>query len=117
MLGSRLMCSSPRLIAAYHVLHRLSMPRHPPCALLRLISISNNRTSDYGLGTKCFHSASVDDPEVQSVFDSQRFDADSLGGNRIAPFRTYDCQRANYQDSVIRTEDAVPGPATSSAVL
>ena len=33
------MCSSPRLIAAYHVLHRLSMPRHPPCALLRLISI------------------------------------------------------------------------------
>ena len=33
------MCSSPRLIAAYHDLHRLSMPRHPPCALLRLISI------------------------------------------------------------------------------
>src|SRR5689334_19564964 len=32
------MCSSPRLIAAYHALHRLSMPRHPPCALLRLIS-------------------------------------------------------------------------------
>ena len=34
------MCSSPRLIAAYHDLHRLSMPRHPPCALLRLISNS-----------------------------------------------------------------------------
>src|SRR6266540_2957466 len=32
------MCSSPRLIAAYHALHHLSMPRHPPCALLRLIS-------------------------------------------------------------------------------
>ena len=27
------MCSSPKLIAAYHVLHRLSEPRHPPCAL------------------------------------------------------------------------------------
>ena len=27
------MCSSPRLFAAYHVLHRLSVPRHPPCAL------------------------------------------------------------------------------------
>ena len=40
ILGSRLVCSSPRLIAAYHDLHRLSMPRHPPCALLRLISIS-----------------------------------------------------------------------------
>ena len=35
------MCSSPRLIAAYHALHRLLMPRHPPCALLRLISNSN----------------------------------------------------------------------------
>ena len=29
-----LVCSSPRLIAAYHVLHRLSDPRHPPCALI-----------------------------------------------------------------------------------
>src|SRR5690606_17133504 len=34
--GSTLVCSSPRLIAAYHVLHRLSMPRHPPYALLYL---------------------------------------------------------------------------------
>ena len=28
-----LVCSFPKLIAAYHVLHRLSEPRHPPCAL------------------------------------------------------------------------------------
>jgi hypothetical protein len=28
-----LVCSSPKLIAAYHVLHRLSNPRHSPCAL------------------------------------------------------------------------------------
>ena len=34
--GSKLMCSSPKLIAAYHVLHRLLMPRHSPCALLCL---------------------------------------------------------------------------------
>ena len=27
-------CPSPRLFAAYHVLHRLREPRHPPCALL-----------------------------------------------------------------------------------
>jgi hypothetical protein len=27
------MCTSPKLIAAYHVLHRLSDPRHPPYAL------------------------------------------------------------------------------------
>ena len=31
--GSRLVCKSPELIAAYHVLHRLQEPRHPPYAL------------------------------------------------------------------------------------
>ena len=34
--GSKLICSSPKLFAAYHVLHRLLMPRHSPCALVRL---------------------------------------------------------------------------------
>ena len=34
--GSMDICSSPRLIAAYHVLHRLPVPRHSPCALLSL---------------------------------------------------------------------------------
>ena len=32
--GSRDICSSPKLIAAYHVFHRLLVPRHPPCALI-----------------------------------------------------------------------------------
>src|SRR3954465_1406262 len=36
ILGSKLVRSSPRLIAAYHVLHRLSAPRHPPNALKTL---------------------------------------------------------------------------------
>ena len=31
--GSLDMCSSPKLFAAYHVFHRLLVPRHPPCAL------------------------------------------------------------------------------------
>ena len=31
--GSRDICSSPTLIAAYHVFHRLLVPRHPPYAL------------------------------------------------------------------------------------
>ena len=30
-----LVCSYPKLIAAYHVLHRLLVPRHPPYALIR----------------------------------------------------------------------------------
>src|SRR5712691_12756516 len=33
----RLVSVSPGLIAAAHVLHRLSVPRHPPCALVLLI--------------------------------------------------------------------------------
>ena len=34
--GSMDVCSSPRLIAAYHVFHRLPVPRHSPCALCSL---------------------------------------------------------------------------------
>ena len=34
--GSMDICSSPQLIAAYHVFHRLLVPRHPPCALYSL---------------------------------------------------------------------------------
>lgn len=35
--GSKSIGLSPWLIAAYHVLHRLSVPRHPQNALMRLI--------------------------------------------------------------------------------
>ena len=35
-------CSLPQLIAASHVLHRLPMPRHPPCAL-DIFLHTNNR--------------------------------------------------------------------------
>ena len=34
--GSMPICGFPRLIAACRVLRRLPVPRHPPCALLRL---------------------------------------------------------------------------------
>ena len=34
--GSSDICSSPKLFAAYHVFHRLLVPRHPPCALFCL---------------------------------------------------------------------------------
>ena len=33
ILGSKVICTYPKLIAAYHVLHRLREPRHPPSAL------------------------------------------------------------------------------------
>ena len=47
--GSKVIHTSPRLIAVYHVLHRLLVPRHPPDALLRLIkslNTSKDNTSD-----------------------------------------------------------------------
>ena len=34
--GSKDICSSPQLFAAYHVFLRLLVPRHPPCALISL---------------------------------------------------------------------------------
>ena len=34
--GSKCICHSPKLFAAYHVFHRLLVPRHPPCALISL---------------------------------------------------------------------------------
>ena len=43
--GSTVVCTSPRLIAAYHVLHRFPEPRHPPYALVRLTSISSSPRS------------------------------------------------------------------------
>ena len=53
--GSKPACGSPRLIAACHVLHRLLLPRHPPCALSNLtikftprmpVPLSGNRTPE-----------------------------------------------------------------------
>ena len=49
--GSLDICSSPKLFAAYHVFHRLLVPRHPPYAL---ISITNS-TSSHGNGIMSTH--------------------------------------------------------------
>ena len=38
--GSKIICISPQLFAAYHVFHRLLVPRHPPCALFCLTSFT-----------------------------------------------------------------------------
>ena len=37
--GSKPVCGSPRLFAAYRVLLRLSAPRHPPCTLSSLTNL------------------------------------------------------------------------------
>ena len=57
--GSTLICSSPQLFAACHVLLRLPMPRHSPCALSRLNSFVYALSDIYFvlslLELLCFH--------------------------------------------------------------
>ncbi len=45
--GQRLFSASPRLIAAVHVLLRLLVPRHPPCALT-ILTVSSFRARRRG---------------------------------------------------------------------
>jgi hypothetical protein len=41
--GSKRVCRSPKLFAAYRVLHHLMTPRHPSIALAGLITFSDSR--------------------------------------------------------------------------
>ena len=77
--GSTLACSSPRLFAACHVLHRRLVPRHPPCALIRLthnlpstttrVSTGSN-TSSFACPPKAHHTSfgSFTSPKALSLF-------------------------------------------------
>ena len=51
--GSTDICSSPQLFAAYHVFLRLLVPRHPPCALSCLTSVTSSSGTD---SFSCSHS-------------------------------------------------------------
>ena len=55
--GSMDICSSPRLFAACHVLLRLLMPRHSPCALISL-TISSGSQKELCRSQKFFISRS-----------------------------------------------------------
>ena len=46
--GSKDICSSPKLFAAYHVFHRLLVPRHPPCALISLTTARVHSVGRFG---------------------------------------------------------------------
>ena len=74
--GSKGARPSPQLIAACHVLHRLSVPRHPPDALRRLISASSTREAPRTVASALNpgHSAAVHrrlspQPEQSSISD------------------------------------------------
>ena len=44
--GSLDICSSPKLFAAYHVFHRLLVPRHPPYALISITNLLSSTGMD-----------------------------------------------------------------------
>lgn len=72
MFGSKPTRSSPNLIAACHVLHRLSVPRHPPNALVMLDPYQKSDHMNLKLPQRCNN----------SKFD-QRCGADTFGSNHL----------------------------------
>ena len=102
--GSQDACSSPRLIAACHVLLRLSAPRHPPCALTALdqfrpvtrppSSTPENQTTHqnqphHGLSTlgACFHFTRIV-KKLVAAFVSRRAEKDTIAVTGVKPRHT-----------------------------
>ncbi len=96
--GSKLICSSPRLIAAYHVLHRLLVPRHSPCALCSLTKVSFLYVND--------------SPDVAMLFAGQGTAA-VLSSHRY--FRGQFFGVNPY--SIIKDQMADPGQVRGAAIL
>ncbi len=77
--GSKPICGSPGLIAAYRVLHRLLVPRHSPYTLSSLtIRNSSLRRTSFSRRTRCvsfMHTARVwsEKTTVCRIFSCQRF--------------------------------------------
>ena len=71
--GRRLFSASPQLIAAVHVLHRLLVPRHPPCALI--ILTEEHHTFATMQISRCARSSAPlrkTEPEARSLKTEQR---------------------------------------------
>ena len=66
--GSEAICASPRLIAAYHVLHRLREPRHPPFALIYFLSLRTHKRAEEAHTFSCFSSC-----EISKLFGMRRY--------------------------------------------
>ena len=69
--GSKVVRTSPRLIAAYHVLHRLSAPRHPPNTL-KALDRSHYRRPPLGSGMQNigFAMSSIERPFASNISEN-----------------------------------------------
>ena len=68
--GSRVVCTSPELIAAYHVLPRLLVPRHPPFALSSLTKnlISQQMVSGSMIDKNAFAATQIVKEHIKDFF-------------------------------------------------
>jgi hypothetical protein len=106
--GSKLICSSPELIAACHVLHRLLAPRHSPYTLSSL-TIRNSGTDADWLRTLGSRLQEV--PEVWSL-KPEVFPRKSLCNTAcVVVGKNYRLQ--NIQLSKIKLGASPPDPARS----
>ena len=105
--GSKVVRTSPRLIAAYHVLHRLSAPRHPPDTL-KALDRSHYRCPPLGSGSStCVLMASIERPVCFKRTRERRGQAAptvtgarSWSGRTDKPRRTVRCARATKVDRI-----------------
>src|SRR5690625_4916722 len=123
--GSTLLCSSPQLIAAWHVLHRHCMPRHPPYALVYFNlewlarTLQNTKQAhelDFFLASKLLqnHSPCGKQPHIQLLFsyypqyvkehprrsrgiEPQNGPGDQRRPNNIAPLRNHNPRTFIYK--------------------
>ena len=79
--GSKPVRGSPKLIAAYHVLHRLSAPRHPPDTLIALDYARNQKTD----------ASKIPFTSPTTVFQSEKTSfASSTSGSPAVKLRAHD---------------------------
>ena len=87
--GSKAARGSPWLIAACHVLHRLSAPRHPPNALLSLAPPQPQAGRD----GKHTHASKCRGPSPAAALTRMIIDAAAQPAVGIEPTTTSRCQR------------------------
>ena len=112
--GSTPTCGSPKLIAAYRALLRLSVPRHPPCALLsldRICSLAPQGTRQTGPPIRQ-HTRLVLSSQIAQIF-SYPFPIPGFS-NRQPRFQECFNGRSTCEDFLRRRRSEDPCPAYSS---
>ena len=114
--GSTVVCTSPRLIAAYHVLHRFPEPRHPPYALSCLTSISSSPRTARGPGQRARGKATKPPPCRQTARRHPPTRSARRGNSNIVSTNSLgaSCQRTSGSRPASRRASHLPDPAVTA---